>query len=113
MRYYQLSVLPLITTRFLRSLATPLAPRWDDIGVERPWDSIPVKWGGAYPRAALRSTSALPSSPTVSALIDALNEISDPKRSRHVSASSARAYTYIHVNLCTSADIAHTCPSSR
>jgi hypothetical protein len=81
-----LSVLSFLTTASV-GLATPIAPRWDDMRVKHSWGSVPEKWehcGHPSANATIDLRVALKPH-RENALIDALYDVSDPKHPKCVS----------------------------
>ncbi|KAF8491622.1 subtilisin-like protein [Russula emetica] len=81
---YWLSVLSVIAAVPL-GLATPISPRWDDMRLKHSWESIPEKWEcQGHPPAGTTIDLRVALKPHhENALIDALYEVSDPRRSKY------------------------------
>ena len=80
-------------------LATPIAPRWDDMRVKHSWDSIPTKWEyyGHPPAGATIELRVALKPHRENALIDALYEVSDPKHPKCVSSPLyPHAFAFTH-----------------
>ena len=82
---YWLSVLSVLAAVPL-GLATPISPRWDDMRLKHSWESIPEKWEcRGHPPAGTTIDLRVALKPhRENALIDALYEVSDPRRSKYV-----------------------------
>ena len=100
MHYHRLSVISVLSTALLACLGAPLEPRWDDMLVKHTWDDVPSKWeslGSPAGNTTIDLHFALKPH-RENALVDALFDVSDPRRSTHVlltAHSSARACTHV------------------
>lgn len=81
---YWLSLLSVLAAVSL-SLATPIS-RWDDMRLKHSWESIPEKWEcqGHPPIGTTIDLRVALKPHRENALIDALYEVSDPRRSKYV-----------------------------
>ena len=116
MNYHRLAVISVIATAPLACLGTPLEPCWDDMLVKHTWGVVPPKWESlGRPVASTTIDLHFALKPhRENALVEALFDVSDPRRSTHVlftAHSSARACT--HVVTLSISDMAHTFRGSR
>ena len=100
MHYLRLAVLSVLATAPLACLGKPLAPRWDDMLVKHTWGAVPAKWESlGHPAASTTIDLHFALKPhRENALVDALYDVSDPRRPTHVlltAHSSARACTHV------------------
>ncbi|KAF8267610.1 subtilisin-like protein [Lactarius quietus] len=82
MRYFQLSMLCILTAAPLHNIAAkPLPPHWDHLRVKHSWNNVPPNWESlGHPPAGTTIDLNIVLMPyNESALIDALYEVSDPK----------------------------------
>ncbi|KAI0306132.1 subtilisin-like protein [Multifurca ochricompacta] len=81
LNYHWLSVLSVIAVVPFGSLATPLAPRWDDMRVKHNWNTVPQNWEcqGHPPDGTTLDLRIALKPHREDALIDALYEVSNPK----------------------------------
>jgi tripeptidyl-peptidase-1 len=98
MRNHTLSVLCILTTRFLSSLA---APRWEDVQVKHKWDNAPENWTNlGHPSADTTIDIHIALKPqNENALIDALYEVSSPDHPKYVLSPTLLGTPYPHVTL--------------
>lgn len=84
MRNYLFSVLSVLITGPLGGLTTPVVPRWDDMHVKHEWDAVPTKWDslGPPPVGTTIDLSIALKPDNENALIDALNNVSNPGHPR-------------------------------
>ncbi|KAH9059055.1 subtilisin-like protein [Lactarius vividus] len=87
MRYYHLvSVLSILATILLGSLAKPFSPRWDDVRIKHSWNAVPENWeslGNPLSGTTIDLYVALKAHHE-NALIDTLYQVSGPNHPRHV-----------------------------
>jgi tripeptidyl-peptidase-1 len=103
MRYHPLSVFPTVATALLVSLAMPHAPHWSGMRVMHLWSNIPNNWksiGHPHADATIDLHLALKSQ-NEDALIDALNEVSNPKHPRYVPSPRFSAHSRVRVPTCS------------
>ncbi|KAH9160873.1 Pro-kumamolisin, activation domain-containing protein [Lactarius sanguifluus] len=86
MRYRWITVLSLLSTVPLGGIA---ASPWDDMRSKHSWNTIPENWESlGFPTADTMIDLYIALKPyRENALIDALNEVSDPRHPRHVSST--------------------------
>ncbi len=76
-------------------LASPLAPRWDDMQVKHAWNTVPKNWEcqGHPPEGTTIDLRIALKPNRESALVDALYEISDPDHPKYVPLPLPRVYS--------------------
>ena len=83
-----------VLAAFPFTLATPIAPRWDDMQVKHAWNTVPKNWKcqGNPPEGTTIDLQIALKPNCESALIDTLYEISDPGNPKYVPPPSPRVY---------------------
>jgi tripeptidyl-peptidase-1 len=81
--------------------STHLSPRWDDMRVKHSWDSIPDKWEcQGHPPVGTTIDLRIALKPhRESALIDALDEVSDPNHPKYVCSHCFSVYICSHTRV--------------
>ncbi|KAH8984507.1 subtilisin-like protein [Lactarius akahatsu] len=85
MRYHLISVISVLATIPLGSLAKPFSPRWDDMRIKHSWNAVPENWeslGNPLSDTTIDLYVALKAH-RESALIDTLYQVSDPNHPRY------------------------------
>jgi hypothetical protein len=116
MRYHILSVLRLsvLAAMLLASLATPLPSPWGEMLVKHKWVYVPDKWVtlGHPPNGTTIDIHIVLKPKRENALIDVLQEISQPRHPKHVIFTTSLFEAYSCVLLLVS-DMVHISPKSK
>ena len=86
----------LATMVFTVSLATPVAPHWDDVRVKHAWNIIPADWEslGPPPAGTTIDLHVALKPRNENALIDAVYEVSTPGHPKKVFSNNLYCTTY-------------------
>ncbi|KAH9036795.1 subtilisin-like protein [Lactarius deliciosus] len=85
MRYHLISVISVLATILIGSLAKPFSPRWDDTRIKHSWNAVPENWesfGNPLSGTTIDLYVALKAH-RENALIDTLYQVSDPNHPRY------------------------------
>ena len=99
MRYRRISYF--FTAVSLGEPVMSISPRWDDMCLKHAWQSTPDNWDclGSLPAATMIDFHVALRPYREDALIDTLNEVSDPRHSSHVFSTLHRSRVYTRVHL--------------